>query len=71
MKKSVSPALAVALIVVVVAVAAYFVYQGTGPHRESSPLSQEEIYNQMKTFNKTGKAPSNGAPPQAPAPTGR
>jgi hypothetical protein len=50
---------------------ARFVYQGTGPHRESSPLSQEEIYNRMKTFNKTGKPPSNGAQQPVPAQTGR
>ncbi len=58
MKKSISPAFAVVLVLAVVAVAAYFLYQGTGPQREPNAMSKEDIYKQMRSFNQTGKPPA-------------
>lgn len=69
MKKSIHPGFATALLVIIVAIAVYFVYQGAQPHRETPSMSQEEIYKQMGAYSKTGKPPVAGKQPE-PAQTG-
>ena len=62
MKKQIHPAVAVALVVLVAVTAVYIIFKGMEPQREPNPLSQQDIYKQMRDFN-AGKRPGAPTPP--------